>query len=191
MKFYFSCILVAIFFSCNNKNETEAPSNNKIVEDTTANYFPVTNFIKGEIRGIKDFGATPLHKITINGKTDSSWVKIDSLPSLFIDFTEPRIDSANLKKYFTEKSFLDETLGVFTFTYDRRTGTTFDFPFTNWDVLIDKETNKIKRIYLVKKVDATTIKQLTWQAQKWCKIVTITNNKVVKDEKFIWDFDSE
>lgn len=178
-----------LLFACNNKTEEAIPvNNNTAVEDTTANYFPVTNFIRGDIGSIKINAPTPVHYTIINGKTDSAWVKMDSLEFIFKDFLEPRIDSANLKKYFTEKSFLDETLSVFTFTYDRRANTKIDFPFTNWDVLIDKESQKIKRIYLVKKIDPTTIKQLTWLAEKSCKIVTITNGKVVKEEKFIWDF---
>jgi hypothetical protein len=184
--------LLVVLFSCNNKNETTAStSSNKIVEDTTANYFPVTNFIKGDIRGIKEKGANPLHRTTVYGKNDSTWLRIDSVDFAFQEFLEPRIDSANLKKYFSEKSFLDQTLGTFTFSYDRRPGSTFNFPFLNWDVLIDEETKKIKRIYLVKKIDANTIKQLTWQAENWCKIVTITNDKVVREDKIIWDFDEQ
>ena len=116
---------------------------------------------------------------------------MDSLTVVFKDFLEPKIDSANLKKYFSEKSFLDQTLASFTFTYEKRRGVNFDFAFINWDVMVDQETNKIKRIYLVKKVDANTTKQLTWQAGKWCKIVTITNNKVVKEEKITWKFDEQ
>lgn len=189
MKFLFSILLLIFLLSCNNKTEsTETSSSNKPIEDTTANYFPVTNFIKGDIRGIRNIGINPVQVSIINGKTDSVWIKTDSLEYNFSEFLEPRIDSANLKKYFTEKSFLDQTLGAFTFSYDRRPNSTFEFPFINWDVLINEETQKIKRIYLVKKIDATTTKQLTWQAEKWCKIVTITNNKVVREDKFIWDF---
>jgi hypothetical protein len=192
MKFNLALILLVTLFACNNKSETvQTTTSSVVVEDTTGNYFPVTNFLLGDINSIKTYAGTPMHKTTINGKTDSSFVNMDSLLVLFRDFIEPRIDSANLKKYFREKSFLDQTLGTFTFTYDRRASTNFDFPFINWDVMINEETQKVKRIYLVKKVDATTKKLLTWQAEKWCKIVTITNDKVEKEEKYIWKYDEE
>lgn len=190
MKITAFSILLLLFIACNNKtdNPTAINKSTAVIEDTTANYFAVTNFIKGDINSIKTNAPTPLHYTTISGKTDSVFVNMDSLLIVFKDFIEPRIDTANLKKYFSEKSFLDETLGAFTFSYDRRANSTFDFAFKNWDVLIDKETEKIKRIYLVKKIDATTTKQLTWIAEKYCKIVTITKDKVVKEEKIIWDF---
>ena len=197
MKFISILFLVlTLITSCNNETEiTEAEglaiSNNTTSEDTAANYFPVTNFLLGDINSIKNEAPTPIKKITANGKTDSSFVNMDSLTVVFKDFLEPKIDSANLKKYFSEKSFLDQTLASFTFTYEKRRGVNFDFAFINWDVMVDQETNKIKRIYLVKKVDANTTKQLTWQAGKWCKIVTITNNKVVKEEKITWKFDEQ
>jgi hypothetical protein len=194
MKFYLALILLVTLFACNNKSETvqtTPTTSTAINEDTTANYFPVTNFLMGDINSIKTNAGTPQYKITINSKTDSSYVNMDSLFIVFQDFLVPRIDSANLKKYFREKSFLDQTLGTFTFTYDRRANTNFDFPFTNWDVMINQETQKVKRIYLVKKVDATTKKLLTWQAEKWCKIVTITNDKVVKEEMYIWNYNEE
>ena len=190
---FFASLIIA---SCNNKTESTQNTGPTITsvttsEDTSANYFPVTNFLLGDINNIKNEAPTPIKKITVNGKTDSSFVKMDSLNNVFQDFLEPRIDSANLKKYFLEKSFLDQTLASFTFTYEKRRDVNFDFAFLNWDVMVDQETNKVKRIYLVKKVDATTTKQLTWQAGKWCKIVTITNNKVVKEEKITWKFDEE
>jgi hypothetical protein len=194
MKFHLALILLVILFACNNKTEkvqTTPTTSTAIIEDTTANYFPVTNFLLGDINSIKTNAGTPQYKITTNGKTDSSYINMDSIFIVFQDFLAPRIDSANLKKYFREKSFLDQTLGTFTFTYDRRANTSFDFPFTNWDVMINEETQKVKRIYLVKKVDAATKKLLTWQAEKWCKIVTITNDKVVKEEKYIWNYDEE
>lgn len=191
MKFCFAVLLTAILFSCNNNNEKVAPtSSNKIVEDTSANYFPVTNFLKGDVLEIKNH-ATPMRIIITNGKIDTTWVQADSMATAFQEFLEPRIDSANLKKYFREESFLDKTLGTFTFSYSHRANIAYDFPFINWDVMIDEESQKIKRIYLVKKIDATTTKQLTWQAEKWCKMVTISKNKVVKEEKIIWNFASE
>ena len=194
MKLFSSISLLLILIAaCNNKKAnpgiTPAPNNSYSAEDTSGNYFPVTNFLLGDINNIKTDAPTPIKKTIVNGKVDSIFLKIDSLNNAFKDFLNPIIDSANLKKYFSEKSFLDQTLASFTFTYERRKNIDSDFPFISWDVLVDQETNKVKRIYLVKKIDATTIKQLTWQAGKWCKVVTIANNKVIMEEKTVWDFE--
>jgi hypothetical protein len=64
---------------------------------------------------------------------------------------------------------------------------------TRWDVYIEPEANTIKRIYMVKQVSKTTLLQLTWINNQWCKIVSIVTDekgvsKIEKEEKIIWDF---
>jgi hypothetical protein len=63
----------------------------------------------------------------------------------------------------------------------------------HWDVYIDPETNKVKRVYLVKKINKNTSLQLTWQSNEWFKTTTITSGtdgieKVEKEEKISWDY---
>jgi hypothetical protein len=194
-------LLVAIiyFSSCGNDKQTptQPSAANTNIEDTTVhkNFFPVTSFLKGAIANVKKGDVTPIRKIIVDGKTDSSWLKLEGIDSLFTEFTYPLIDTANLKDKFTETNFKDETLAAYTFTYDPKYGVKNDFTFKHWDVYVDAETQKVKRIYLVKYIANNTVLQLTWQAEKWAKIITLKdktgNNDLVKikEETITWSFD--
>ena len=118
---------------------------------------------------------------------------MEELETVFAAFLFPIIDSNGLKSTFDQKIFKDETLNAFTFTYDAKNVQTNTFAFTHWDVYVDPETNKVTRVYLLKKESADKILQLTWQSGKWCKILTLTNtngkNIVEKEEKISWSFD--
>lgn len=192
-----SLFIIGIAFSlhaCNGtKKENEPSTNNKATADTATNFFPVTTYLKGEIFGIKNGGVTPLRKITIGTKTDSSWLKMEELETVFAEFLIPVIDTANLKDLFSEKRFLDQTLDAFTFTYEPKNEKGLVYPFTHWDVYIDPETQKVRRIYLVKKEGADKELQLTWLSGKYCKIVTlVTQNgktNIAKEDKTIWRFE--
>lgn len=193
------CISAALFLSCRNNPATTTPqnstTNNNAGADTVANFFPVTSFLKGEVNNIKTGGVTPLKKITIGNHTDSSWLKMDSLEIAVSDFLTPVIDTANLKKLFFEKKFLDQTINAFTFSYDPVDIGKNSFLFKRWDVYVDPDKNEVKRIYLIKTANDGKTLQLTWQTGKWCKIITIATidgtDVVVKEEKILWNFNEQ
>lgn len=160
-----------------------------IIGDTVTNFFPVTSYLRGEIFGIKTGGITPVKKTTVGKMTDSVYIKEVDFETTFSVFLFPTIDTSNLKNTFTEKRFLDQTLNAFTFTYDPTNGKDNDFAFSHWDVYVDPETNKVKRIYLTKNIDTDTQLLLTWQSGKWCKIVTVKNASIVKEEKISWSYE--
>ncbi len=195
-------VLFAIFLlvACNNNSsnhtKTIEPATENSVSplgDSATNFFPVTSYLKGELLNIKNGGITPIRKITIAGKTDSSWIKMEELETVFAAFLSPLIDTANLKDAFEQKIFKDETLNAFTFTYEPKNTQTNTFAFTHWDVYVNPESNKVTRIYLLKKESADKTLQLTWQSGKWCKIMTLKNNNgkttVEKEENISWRFD--
>jgi hypothetical protein len=185
--------------SCGNdeQSNTATPVKTSTTDTVTVakNFFPVTSFLKGAIADLKKGDITPLRKIIINGKTDSTWLKLEGIDSLFTEFTSPLIDTANLRDRFTETNFKDETLAAYTFTYDPKNGVKNDFAFKHWDVYVDAETQKVKRVYLVKYIANNTVLQLTWQAGKWAKITTLKdktgNNDLVKikEESITWSFE--
>lgn len=193
MKIFFSLIIPALFLlSCNNSSNSEV-----VIKEKTAtqkqSFFPVTAFIKGELYELKTSGINPVKYITIGNHTDSSWLKLENIDEAVKEFLHPEIDSLNLVSLFTEKSFLDQSIGAITFTYDA-SGTLPDtMTLKHWDVYINPETGKVKRIYLVKDISQTKIMQLTWQCGKWCKITSIIldqngSSAVEKEEKITWDF---
>jgi hypothetical protein len=180
--------LVIVLFACNDGERIVATPQ---PATAPAGFFPVTDFIKGQIAEIRSEGINPLLITSRNGKTDSSWVKVEAFDSLFAPFLQPEIDSANHTKFFSEKSFLDQTINAFTFTYDPIAPLPDTFQLQRWDVYIDPQKNTVTRIFLVKR-SGEQVTQLTWQADKWCKIVTINNgpkgSTVNKDVLIKWDF---
>ena len=186
-------ICTLTFIACNQKKElAPAVPVAQDAPDTAANFFPVTSFLKGQIYEIKNIGIAPVKKITIGGHTDSAYVKNEEFASAFADFLSPVIDTSNLKTLFTEKKFLDQTLNAFTFTYDPIEGKADSFAFRHWDVYVTPETNKVERIYMIKKIAPGKELQLTWRTDKWCKIVTVNTSgtgSVEKEEKISWTYE--
>lgn len=186
--------ILSVFFlvSCSDSSTPEV----KKVETGPVkkqSFFPVTSYIRGQIFEIKRNGVTPLKYTTVKNHTDSVWLKFDQLEEAVKEFLTPEIDSANLTNLFTEKNFLDQTIAAFTFTYDPTGLLPDSMKLKRWDVYIDPENNKVKRIYMVKEISKSMSLQLTWQNDKYCKIVSIItdtsgNSAVDKEEKITWDF---
>ncbi len=192
MKIVISILAAGLFlFSCNDSNkDSKANSVAKTEKQDSVQqgYFPVTDFIKGQITEIKEKGLNPIKVVTANKKTDSGWVKIEQLDAEFAEFLNPVIDSANMSGLFRENSFMDQTINAITFTYDPIQALPDSVSLQRWDVYIDPQKRTVKRIYLVKKGTGNKTLQLTWQADKWSKIVTIANDAIEKEVTIKWDF---
>jgi hypothetical protein len=182
-----------IFISCHSENTGSLVNNNTV---DTVNIFPVTDFLKAQLKKIDSMPVTPLKIITENGKIDSVWMKREDIRTNADAFLSPVIDSANMTSLFSEKAFLDETINEFTFSYDAKKNLPDSIHLTHWDVYLNPQTKDIDRIYLVKEnndSNANVTKQLTWVTNKWFSIRTITQlpdeQPKIKEEKMIWDFD--
>jgi hypothetical protein len=182
-----------IFISCHSENTGHFMKNNP---DDTVNIFPVTSFLKAQLKRIDSMPVTPLKIITENGKSDSIWLKREDIRINATQFLSPLIDSSTMTSLFSEKSFLDQTMNAFTFSYDPKTKLPDSINLTHWDVYMNPQTKNIYRIYLVKEKNdsgANIITQLTWVVNKWYSIRTISQlpnaQPKIKEEKMIWDFD--
>ena len=192
-------MVLVLLQSCNNsaKNKTPDPVKHVPLENQVAEkqrFFPVTTYIKGQLFEITQKGITPLKYSTINGHTDSVWLKTENFTQAFSEFLHPEIDSANLISLFTEKKFMDQTIDAFTFTYDPAGVLPDSMTLNHWDVYIDPASGKVRRIYMVKNIGENKTIQLTWQGDKWCKTIYIITNPdgtstVEKEEKITWSFD--
>ncbi len=150
----------------------------------------------GQIKEIESLPVTPL-KIEINGtRQDSGWIDKKNIGKFATPFLHPEIDSANMANLFTGKSFLDQTIDAFTFSYDARAKLPDSIKLTHWDVYIDPHKNTVQRIYMVK-TDTIDSKpatvQLTWVAGKWFSIRNILQvtgkEPIIKEQILKWDFD--
>ena len=194
--------IAALFFCLVSCNNDKASNSNILPEPKAAevaksdSFFPVTSFIKGQMRLLDSIPVTPLHTITINNKIDSQWIKQTALKSLLAPFLSPEIRETNMVNYFKETSFKDQTLNAITFTYDPVKSLPDSITLRHWDVYIDPETGTVTKVYLVKhqaeKLGMVTL-QLTWKTNKYAMIVTLQDQpdgttKLIKEDKFIWNF---
>lgn len=198
MQKLFPFILIVFSFflnSCNSNNNTVEHSDNDSAK--IASIFPVTEFLKGQLKMIDSMQITPLKLLISNGKTDSIWLKREDIRAGATPFLRPEIDSITMSPLFSEKSFLDQTLNAFTFSYDPKVRIPDSLQLTHWDVYINPQSHQVQRIYLVKENNESNhhiITQLTWVTDGWYSIRTITqspgkNEPDVKEEKMIWSFD--
>ncbi len=188
---YFFIAIILFLNACNSSREKTTASTTTTTAREKPSFFPVTAYLKGQIREIKEKGLTPIKYITVNNHTDSVFVTFAQLDEVMKEFLHPEIDSANLVPFFTESKFLDQSINAFTFTYEPKLQIPGSILLTHWDVYIEPEISKVQRIYLVKKAGVNKTLQLTWQSNQWCKTTTIITNTdgtsaVEKEEKILW-----
>jgi hypothetical protein len=194
----FCLAVLCIVFSCNDKTKEAGP----VAEKTTATdsakitFFPVTSFLKGQLLVLDSLQVTLLQVKTVGKKTDSTWIKRESIRPLLQPFISQEIGAGNLTAFFKQTKFNDQTVEAITFTYDPVAALPDSIMLRHWDVYIQPETGKVKKVYLLKQLDQDGKKytqQLTWQTDKWAKIVTILNKhdgsgEVESEVKLVWDF---
>ena len=176
-------------------NEKKIPlTANSITTDSLAKqrFFPVTIYIKGQLYSIKEKGLNPIQYLIEGDKKDSSWLKIEDLPSAINEFITPEIDSTNLIQLLWEKKLVDQSLDAVTLTYEPIKKLPDSLSLSSWTVYIEPETGNVKRIYLVK-TKTTKTTQLTWNSNANCKMVYLTSNAdgsfvVDKEVKINWDY---
>ena len=185
-------LLLLLLQSCGNSSEKKT---GKVPEAAIEkpSFFPVTDYIKGQIREIGEKQVNPIKYVISKGHTDSSWLKMEELPDAFSDFLHPQIDYLNLVQWFKESSFMDQSIDAFTFTYEAMGHLPDSLQLQHWDVYVDPPSGKVRRIYIVKNASNGKTRQLTWQGDKWCKIVDVITkpdgtSEVEKEINIRWDF---
>ncbi len=136
----------------------------------SVNIFPVTSFLKAQLKELDTMPVTPLLVVTEKGKNDSTWLKRSDIRGNALHFLSPEIDSASMHSFYKENSFLDQTINAYTFSYDPKIQLPDSIHLTHWDVYMNPQTNSIERIYMVKENDSANqniTRQLTWLVNKW------------------------
>jgi hypothetical protein len=188
-------LLIGSFFfgSCHSSYEKV----NDSTRESTQTFFPVTDYLKGQLKELDSMPITPLKTISINHKTDSEWVKRESIRRFAMPFLTPVIDSVSMSPFFSVKSFLDQTINAFTFSYDPKKQLPDSISLNHWDVYINPQQSTVERIYMVKEKvvgEGTITTQLTWKSGRDCSIVIITQKPgkepEIRKEKMQWNFDN-
>jgi hypothetical protein len=156
-------------------------------------YFPVSEYVEGQIRMVDSLPVGILKKFT-NGKIkDSAFIGHDEFHHLASDFTGQDLTKENLEKNYAEHSFMDESTGFFTFTYQPLK---MEAPFQRIDVLVKPgaAADKVRSIYLERsrKINDTIVNErLYWKSDA---SFSITKEKIYKQEspiiqqlQVIWD----
>lgn len=189
-----------LFIACKTKQTSDSTvtvKDSSIVQtnnNTDSNFFPVTNYIKGQIASIKNGNINPILVVKQGSKTDSSWIQPGDAEKILSEFLSPEIDTVNMKSLYAQKSFLDQTVNAFTFTYDPIATLPDSLELQHWDVYVDPEKYNVRRIYLVKNKEKGKRQiQLTWLNNSSAKIISIVHKPdgsplVEKETILTWNF---
>ena len=183
MRFFILLSIYSLAIACgngNNKTETQEPAPVK------KDYFSVADYIKGEINTIDSLPVGILKKTIKASKKDSAFIERQEFRALARVFTDPALEKAALEAKYAEHSFMDQTTGYYTFTYEP---TASDAPYQRIDVLVrpGETYSKVKSIYMAKSSsqnDTTINERFYWKANN---SFSITKEKVYKNQTPVVD----
>lgn len=200
MKKYFPLFILVLFvLSCGQNKKTDAgkagSGSDTSSKKENVSFIPVTAILQSQLSALDSIQVTILQVTTVNKKEDSVWLPATSVKPLLTPFLSPVINEKNMLPFFKESKFDDQSTAAITFTYDPKAALPDSLTLRHWDVYFDPEKNAIRRIYFLKNTQENNVpvtQQLTWEMNKWAKIVTITNDKnttapIVKEIRWIWD----
>jgi hypothetical protein len=187
-------LLLALLPGC--ADDLESPKSQTAQLPDSANkakqFFPVLDYLKGEVRNVDSFATAVRVYITANGKTDSSIINVERFNALMQEFLSPELSKDNLEKYYTETSFFDQTTSTSTFTYATKND---DLEFHRIDVLVQGSDafDKVSSIYLEKFTgnnDSSVLKKVLLVAGRSAVISSETvigrNKPMVTQQKYVW-----
>lgn len=163
-------------------------------------FFPVPEYIKGELARL-DTSLATFYKIeTMEGKSDTTPIRNTEVRQYASDFANlPDISSSDLKDDYQVTQAYDDILGAYVFMFT----TTEAHPVRREDVVLDTEQNtegknKVQSIFIERwdnEEDTAIRKNMLWEAGKKFQITTITEaggTQKTKKVQVVWNgFDSQ
>jgi hypothetical protein len=189
-----SLLLIALLSGC--ADELESPLPEAHLPDSTnkaKQFFPILDYLKGELSNVDSFATAIRLYTTINGKTDSSMIQVEQFNGIMQEFLPPELSKDNFEKYYSESSFFDQTTQTSTFTYATKND---DLEFHRIDVLVQgsESYDKVSSIYMEKFIggdDSSSVRKMLLVGGKSLMInseTTVGNNKPVsRQEKYVWN----
>lgn len=153
--------------------------------------FPVTAFLKGQLKEIESSPVTLL-KITQNGdRPDSAWVEREVLREFVEPFVATQVDSANSYNWFSANSFYDNDEDGYVLEYNVLAGAPDSMPVQRFLIYIDAGENQVSGVFM-EVVQKGVEKQLIWKTKGVCTIYTMETgaNDTIEPRgvKFVWTF---
>ena len=190
------CTLVVLLSSCQS-SETAKPPEHVAPKDTVAavrDFFPVPDYIGGQLRILDSLRPKLSKTITVEGKIKKAVTSLDELRQLAQNFREPDINQPALKPYYKATDFADQSIPSVTFMY---TATDSTLPVKQLNVFIRPdpvENDKVTGIYMEKSfrtLDTVFLKRFYWKTAGQLQVVTerTLNGKTLPAEqiKIAWD----
>ncbi len=182
--FLFSFCL-SILFACNNSSRTA-----EINEDVNKTFFPIAGTIQTELKEIDSLPVAIIKYTQIGERLDTSIFPKEDMKLLVNELIHPDISSPELKKYYKETVFMDNTTNTVTMSY----ATEHEEPvIKKIEVTINPENQRVKTIYVEKqekKSDSNVVKKMIWACGKSLQITSLVNQKnvgeSVQTSKYVW-----
>lgn len=170
MKLIAALLSILILAGCSdaNENETDEP----VVADSVQ-YFQVKEFIDSEIEAVK---TTPyfIYMISKNNHVqDSTPIDNNQFIQLAQTFRAIDLNNPKTKKKFRETVFEDQTTESYVLNYE---ATDASQPVQNIDVMLDSESQQVKRIDIRKLYtthDTSYTEHLVWKTKESFQIIKI------------------
>jgi PBP1b-binding outer membrane lipoprotein LpoB len=188
------CLLILVSFllvNCKNQPHEEVQPEKK---EEKNNFFPLQDFIRGEITNVDSLPIGILKYSVHDNKTDSSYIKPAEFNRLAQEFLPPELDSNVFKREFSESSFYDETTKSLTFTYSTKNKS---LQLQRADILatLGDRFAKVKSVYMEnvdKMHDTNILKKMFWQAGKSFQVISSINRagkaSGSSQMKVVWDY---
>lgn len=111
-------VLTLLLFSCSDGSVEEPLDQNEIDTTKPKEYFPLLSFLKGEIRAVDSLPVGIKVYRTINGHTDSGYIKPGEFHTLAEEFLTPELEEEKFRNIYNESSFYDRGSKSSTFYYE-------------------------------------------------------------------------
>jgi hypothetical protein len=191
----------ALFCACSNPKQPVTSQNDSTANANSAaaksHFFPVAEFLEGEILHT-DSTLMALKKFTtVNGHTDSAFIQVPEFNQLALEFVPRELADSTFENNFTESAFQDQSTESITLSYSTESPKT---QLQRVDVVTVRgvRNQRVKSVYLEKihkAGDSVILKKLYWYTGKSCDIATITmvNGKQAGDQhiRVVWDYTPE
>jgi hypothetical protein len=168
MKKSLAVFLCICFLACKN----DITYDNKDVS-----FFPIAGNINADLKELDSLPLGVNKYTTINDKTDTTTASKEELAAMAKQMITPDIGSPELKNFYKETVFYDNSSDFLTMSYT----TESDKPVVRKiDVLIRQETSKLRSIYVEKleqSNDSTINTRMVWTAGKSLQVITMTGHK--------------
>lgn len=186
--------ITTLVIACNNNpTEPAAVNTNGTADSAEANYLPVTDLIREDIKKVDSFAGAILNRRNINGKKDSAYIKPADFHQVAGQFLLPELDPASFAGQFTESSLMDETTQLLNFIYTAKSA---DQPLQKVIVYVKPTPthDKVERIYFERNTasgDTLKEQKFTWKMGDFFYILTVSQPKggpaVTSMNKVIWN----